>query len=192
MDEMTAKEQERQDAVWQQEMERLQAKAGHMQIVAEVLHVGMKELFCLENVPQQVFFLWEDGLHALPLEEGMTKETCEELPWSERLSRSVVDTEHLTGLLNGSLRIKWEPFLPAEPDFYYYLSDTGEVKGTNWHGTFADYAHFATGNCFQTKEQVKRCFAQMFAKLKQSYQAARGIPEEEPAAAKDELTLFDT
>ena len=118
--------------------------------------------------------------------------SCEELPWSERLSRSTVDTEHLTGLLNGSLRIKWEPFLPAEPDFYYYLSDDGEVKGVNWHGTFADYAHFAAGNCFQTREQVKRCFAQMFEKLKTSYQAARGIPEKETASAEDELTLFDT
>ena len=173
-------------------MARTQARHGLMQSVARLLHVGLREIFYLEGVFHKAFFLEEDGLYVLNLQDEALKDFSEEMPWEKIAEHAALDTKYLPELLNGRRRIRWEKFLPAEPDYYYYLSDDGKIKGCNWHGTFADYAHFAAGNCFRTKEEVKRYFVQMLTKLKAGYQAARGISDEPQPAAGDELTLFDT
>lgn len=194
MDDKIASDEQKgriEDYVWQQEMARTQARHGLMQSVAELLHVGLREIFYLEGVSHRAFFLEEDGLHMLNLQEAALKDFSEEMPW-EKIEKQAADaSEYLPELLNGRRRIRWDKFLPAEPDYYYYLSDDGRIEGCNWHGTFADYAHFAAGNCFRTKEEVKRYFPQMLAKLKADYQSARGVPEASQVPVGDELTLFD-
>ena len=194
MDEKDAPdEQERkiEDYIWQQEMAGVQARHGLMQSVAGLLHVGLREIFYLEGIAHKAFFLEEDGLHVLNLQDEALKDFSEEMPWENIAEHSSMDSEYLPEILNGSRRIRWDKFLPAEPDYYYYLSDDGKIRGCNWHGTFADYAHFAAGNCFRTKEEVKRYFAQMLARLKAGYQSARGISDEPQPPTGDELTLFD-
>ena len=80
---------------------------------------------------------------------------------------------------------------PVEPDFYYYMADDNTVRGCNWHGTFADFAHAAAGNCFRTEAEVLRYLPQLAEQLKARYRAERGLAAPEEAGPADELSLFD-
>lgn len=159
---------------------------GFMQAVAGLLHIGMREPFCIEGVPDTRFFFSEDGLYAARMAADVPEMTLAELQ-----AAAVLDKEHLCDLLSGAACIRMEPFVPVEPDYYYYMADDEAVHGRNWHGTFADYAHAAAGNCFRTEEEVLRYLPQLTEKLKAAYQAARGISAQQQAEDRDEMSLFD-
>lgn len=159
---------------------------GCMQAVAGLLHIGMREPFCIEGIADTRFFLDEDGLYAV-----RTDEDSPEMTIAEMRDTAVLDKEHLCDLLSGAAHIHMEPFVPAEPDYYYYMADDDTVHGRNWHGTFADYAHAAAGNCFRTEEEVLRYLPQLTERLKEAYRSARGIPELQQAEHPDEMSLFD-
>jgi len=159
---------------------------GFMQAVAGLLHIGMREPFCIEGVPDTRFFFSEDGLYAARMAADAPEMTLAELQ-----AAAVLDKEHLCDLLSGAACIRMEPFVPVEPDYYYYMADDEAVHGRNWHGTFADYAHAAAGNCFRTEEEVLRYLPQFTEKLKAAYQAARGISAQQQAEDRDEMSLFD-
>ena len=104
---------------------------------------------------------------------------------------AVLDKGCLADLLSGAARIRMEPFVPVEPDFYYYMADDHTVRGCNWHGTFVDFAHAAAGNCFRTEAEVLRYLPQLAEQLKARYRAERGLAAPEEAGPADELSLFD-
>lgn len=159
---------------------------GFMQAVAGLLHIGMREPFCIEGVPDTRFFFSEDGLYAARMAADAPEMTLAELQ-----AAAVLDKEHLCDLLSGAACIRMEPFVPVEPDYYYYMADDEAVHGRNWHGTFADYAHAAAGNCFRTEEEVLRYLPQLTEKLREAYRAARGISAQQQAEDHDEMSLFD-
>ena len=113
-----------------------------------------------------------------------------EMTMAEMQDEAVLDKEHLCDLLSGAACIHMEPFVPVEPDYYYYMADDEAVHGRNWHGTFVDYAHAAAGNCFRTKEEVLRGLPQLTEKLREAYRAARGISAQQQED-HDEMSLFD-
>ena len=139
-------------------------RRGCMEAVADLLHVELREVFAVEGVAASLFFLAEDGLYAMAVQAD---------------------------LLSGAARIRMEPFVPVEPDFYYYMADDNTVRGCNWHGTFADFAHAAAGNCFRTEAEVLRYLPQLMEQLKARYRAERGLAAPEEAGPADELSLFD-
>lgn len=158
---------------------------GCMQAVAGLLHIGMREPFCIEGVAGMRFFFSEDGLYAVRMAADAPEMTLAELQ-----AAAVLDKEHLCDLLSGAACIRMEPFVPVEPDYYYYMADDEAVHGRNWHGTFVDYAHAAVGNCFRTEEEVLRGLPQLTEKLRKAYRAARGISAQQQED-HDEMSLFD-
>lgn len=159
---------------------------GCMRAVAGLLHIGMREPFCIEGVADMRFFFSEDGLYAVQMAADAS-----EMTMAEMQDEAVLDKEHLCDLLSGAACIHMEPFVPVEPDYYYYMADDETVHGRNWHGTFADYAHAAAGNCFRTEEEVLRGLPQLTEKLRKAYRAARGISAQQQAEDHDEMSLFD-
>ena len=146
-------------------------RRGYMEAVADLLHVELREVFAVEGVAASLFFLAEE------LEAAR--------------AAAVLDKGRLADLLSGAARIRMEPFVPVEPDFYYYMADDNTVRGCNWHGTFADFAHAAAGNCFRTEAEVLRYLPQLMEQLKAHYRAERGLAAPEEAGPADELSLFD-
>ena len=159
---------------------------GCMQAVAGLLHIGMREPFSIEGVVDTRFFFSEDGLYAVRMAAD-----APEMTLTEMQDEAVLDKEHLCDLLSGAACIHMEPFVPVEPDYYYYMADDEAVHGRNWHGTFVDYAHAAAGNCFRTEEEVLRGLPQLTEKLRKAYRAARGISAQQQAEDHDEMSLFD-
>ena len=159
---------------------------GCMQAVAGLLHIGMREPFSIEGVADTRFFFSEDGLYAVRMAAD-----APEMTMAEMQDEAVLDKEHLCDLLSGAACIHMEPFVPVEPDFYYYMADDNTVRGCNWHGTFADFAHAAAGNCFRTEAEVLRYLPQLMEQLKARYRAERGLAAPEEAGPADELSLFD-
>ena len=165
-------------------------RRGYMEAVADLLHVEMREVFAVEGVAESLFFLAEDGLYAMAVQADLLGTlSAEELEAAR--AAAVLDKGHLADLLSGAARIRMEPFVPVEPDYYYYMADDEAVHGRNWHGTFVDYAHAAAGNCFRTEEEVLRGLPQLTEKLRKAYRAARGISAQQQAEDHDEMSLFD-
>lgn len=158
---------------------------GCMQAVAGLLHIGMREPFSIEGVVDTRFFFLEDGLYAVRMAAD-----APEMTMAEMQDEAVLDKEHLCDLLSGAACIHMEPFVPVEPDYYYYMADDETVHGRNWHGTFVDYAHAAVGNCFRTEEEVLRGLPQLTEKLREAYRAACGISAQQQED-HDEMSLFD-
>lgn len=125
-------------------------RRGCMEAVADLLHVELREVFAVEGVAASLFFLAEDGLYAMAVQADLLGTlSAEELEAAR--AAAVLDKGCLADLLSGAARIRMEPFVPVEPDFYYYMADDNTVRGCNWHGTFADFAHATAGNCFRTE-----------------------------------------
>ena len=165
-------------------------RRGCMEAVADLLHVELREAFAVEGVAESLFFLAEDGLYAMAVQADLLGTlSAEELEAAR--AAAVLDKGCLADLLSGAARIRMEPFVPVEPDFYYYMADDNTVRGCNWHGTFADFAHAAAGNCFRTEAEVLRYLPQLMEQLKARYRAERGLAAPEEAGPADELSLFD-
>lgn len=165
-------------------------RRGCMEAVAGLLHVELREVFAIEGVAEALFFLAEDGLYAMRVQADLLGELPVEA-LEEARAAAVLDKGHLCDLLSGAARIRMERFVPVEPDYYYYMADDDTVHGRNWHGTFADLAHAAAGNCFRTEAEVLRYLPQLMERLKAAYQAERGIPAKDQAEDLDEMSLFD-
>ena len=165
-------------------------RRGCMEAVAGLLHVELREVFAIEGVAEALFFLAEDGLYAMAVQADLLGTlSAEELEAAR--AAAVLDKGCLADLLSGAARIHMEPFVPVEPDFYYYMADDNTVRGCIWHGSFAVCAHAAAGNCFRSEAEALRYQPQLMEQLKARYRASRGLAAPEEAGPADELSLFD-
>ena len=115
---------------------------GCMQAVAGLLHIGMREPFCIEGVADMRFFFSEDGLYAVRMAADAPEITMAEMHGDE----AVLDKVHLCDLLSqGGLHPRGAPLRAGEPDYYYYMADDETVHRRNWHGTFVELRACGSG-----------------------------------------------